>query len=89
MPSVAAWPPLPRRPRIPVWAWHWLDAEAPAGPWTTAQRIALGPDAQARKQHAMAAFATQTGKGEALGCEPILPEHVLARFRRSFEVLIG
>ena len=64
-------------------------AEAPAGPWTTAQRIALGPDAHARKQHAMAAFATQTGEGEALGCEPILPEHVLARFRRSFEVLIG
>lgn len=75
--------------QYPVWAWHWLDALAPTGPWTTAQRIALCPDAQARKRQAMAVFATQTGEGEALDCEPILPEHVLARFRRSFEVLIG
>ncbi|HDS0922269.1 TPA: PIG-L family deacetylase [Stenotrophomonas maltophilia] len=75
--------------QYPVWAWHWLDAAAAAGPWTNAQRIALCPAAQARKQQAMAAFATQTGEAEALGREPILPEHVLARFRRGFEVLIG
>ncbi|MGN7837141.1 PIG-L deacetylase family protein [Stenotrophomonas sp. 22385] len=75
--------------QYPVWAWHWLDAQAPAGPWTSAQRIALCPAARARKREAIAAFATQTGEGEALGCEPILPEHVLDRFRRSFEVLIG
>lgn len=67
----------------------WLDAAAAAGPWTNAQRIALCPAARARKQQAMAAFATQTGEAEALGREPILPEHVLARFRRGFEVLIG
>lgn len=75
--------------QYPVWAWHWLDPAAEAGPWTTAQRISMGADARARKQNAIAAFASQTGAVEGLDGDPILPEHVLARFRRSFEVLIG
>lgn len=75
--------------QYPVWAWHWLDPEASAGPWPTAQRIAMCSTSQGKKKQAMAAFATQTGDVEGLDCEPILPEHVLARFRRSYEVLIG
>ncbi|WP_426805201.1 PIG-L deacetylase family protein [Stenotrophomonas sp. SrG] len=75
--------------QYPVWAWHWLDAEAPVGPWSSAQRIALCADSQARKRQAMAAFATQTGEVAGLDREPVLPDHVLARFRRPFEVLIG
>jgi LmbE family N-acetylglucosaminyl deacetylase len=75
--------------QYPVWAWHWLDAAAQSGPWPGAQRIALCADSQARKQQAMAAFATQTGAVDDLDCEPVLPDHVLARFRRPYEVLIG
>lgn len=75
--------------QYPVWAWHWLDPAAPVGPWPDAQRISLCAGSQARKQEAMAAFATQTGEVGDLDCEPILPEHVLARFRRPYEVLIG
>ena len=75
--------------QYPVWAWHWLDPAAPSGPWPDAQRVALCGATQARKQQAMAAFATQTGAVGDLGCEPVLPEHVLARFRRAYEVLIG
>lgn len=75
--------------QYPVWAWHWLDPAAASGPWPNAQRISLCADSQARKQRAMAAFATQTGTVGDLECEPILPEHVLSRFRRPYEVLIG
>ncbi|WP_313348023.1 PIG-L family deacetylase [Stenotrophomonas sp.] len=75
--------------QYPVWAWHWLDARAAGGPWTSAQRISLCTDSQARKRLAMTAFATQTGTVEDLDREPVLPEHVLARFRRAYEVLIG
>lgn len=75
--------------QYPVWAWHWLDARAAGGPWTAAQRISMCLDSQARKRQAMAAFATQTGTVEDLDREPILPDHVLARFHRSYEVLIG
>ncbi|MFI8717373.1 PIG-L deacetylase family protein [Stenotrophomonas sp. NPDC077464] len=75
--------------QYPVWAWHWLDPSTSAGPWPRAQRIALDADAQARKQRAMAAFATQTGAVDGLDREPVLPGHVLDRFRRPFEVLIG
>lgn len=75
--------------QYPVWAWHWLDPAAVSGPWAGAQRIALCADSQARKRRAMAAFATQTGDVEGLGCAPVLPAHVLARFERSYEVLIG
>lgn len=75
--------------QYPVWAWHWLDPAASAAPWPNAQRIVLDADAQARKQRAMAAFATQTGEVPGLDCDPVLPGHVLARFRRPFEVLIG
>lgn len=75
--------------QYPVWAWHWLDPAAATGPWPSAQRISMCAASQARKQEAMAAFATQTGAVGDLDCEPILPEHVLARFRRPYEVLIG
>jgi LmbE family N-acetylglucosaminyl deacetylase len=75
--------------QYPVWAWHWLDAHAAGGPWHSAQRISMCVASQARKRLAVAAFATQTGAVDNLDCEPILPEHVLARFLRSYEVLIG
>lgn len=75
--------------QYPVWAWHWLDPSAASGPWTNAQRVGMCTASQSRKQQAIAAFATQTGAVDGLTCDPILPDHVLARFQRSYEVLIG
>lgn len=73
----------------PVWAWHWLDPHAAVGPWPSAWRLPLCAPSLARKHRAMQAFSTQTGNVEGLGCDPILPEQVMARFRRPYEVLIG
>ncbi|MCC7633996.1 PIG-L family deacetylase [Stenotrophomonas rhizophila] len=75
--------------QYPVWAWHWLDPHAATAPWPAAARIPMGPAALARKHQAMQAFATQTGAVDGLDCDPILPDHVTARFRRPYEVLIG
>ncbi|WP_422506255.1 PIG-L deacetylase family protein [Stenotrophomonas sp. GZD-301] len=75
--------------QYPVWAWHWLDPDAMTAPWPAAARIPLCAASLCRKQRALDAFATQTGAVDGLACAPILPDHVTARFRRPFEVLIG
>lgn len=74
--------------QYPVWAWHWLDPQAPEPPWPRALRLALPDAARLRKHRAIAAFATQTGAVPGLDCPPILPAGVLARFQRDYEVLI-
>ncbi|GAB3051217.1 PIG-L family deacetylase [Stenotrophomonas tumulicola] len=75
--------------QYPVWAWHWLDPQSATAPWPSAWRLPLCMASQARKHRAMQAFSTQTGDIDGLGCDPILPEQVMARFRRPYEVLIG
>jgi len=74
---------------FPVWGWHWLDPQGAATCWSPATRFPLSAELQRRKRDAIDQFATQTGAVEGLACAPILPETVLRRFRRSFEVLIG
>ena len=63
----------------PVWAWHWDDPDDPALPLGTARRTPLDATTQAAKAHALRAFRSQRG---------ILPERVLDRFRRPYEVLL-
>ena len=63
----------------PVWAWHWDDPADPVLPLGTACRTALGAATHAAKLDAVRAFPSQAG---------ILPERVLDRFRRPFEVLL-
>ena len=64
-----------------VWAWHWAS---PADlPWPAARKVWLGRHYTMRKSDAIRAFESQIS-----GTEPILPAHVLARFTRSFEVLL-
>ena len=75
--------------QYPVWAWHWLQPQGVSAPWANAARVEMDAAAQSRKHAAMAAFATQTGDVAGLECDPILPPHVLARFRRCFEVVIA
>lgn len=73
---------------FPVWAWHW--AQAHDLPWRRAIAHELTPDALSAKQSALGEFRSQV---EALGPleadAPVLPEHVLARFRRRREVLFA
>lgn len=75
--------------QYPVWAWHWMDPHTAMGPWRVASRVALCDASMSRKQQAMRAFATQMGAVDGLDCAPILPDHVTARFKRPYEVLIG
>ena len=75
--------------QYPVWAWHWLAPEAAESPWPCAWRVPMSPEARGRKRHAVAAYASQTGAAGGLTCAPILPAHVLERFDRDFEVVIG
>lgn len=74
--------------RYPVWAWHWLDATAPAAPFA-AVRVPLAAGTRARKRCAIACFASQTGGTlRPRRPDPVLPQRVLDRFRRPFEVYL-
>jgi LmbE family N-acetylglucosaminyl deacetylase len=68
--------------QYPIWAWHWARPEQV--PLARAVRVPLGPEARARKAHALRAFRSQY---EATADGPVLPPHVVDRFRRPFEVL--
>jgi LmbE family N-acetylglucosaminyl deacetylase len=74
----------------PIWAWHWACPDDPRVPWDRARRIELPPAAEAAKAAAIAAFPSQIAPlGPAPADAAILPPHVLARFRRSFEVVFA
>jgi LmbE family N-acetylglucosaminyl deacetylase len=72
----------------PIWAWHWAGPGDPRVPWQRARSIALTPETTRAKEAAIATFRTQI---HPLGPDPadaaVLPPHVLARFRRPFEVV--
>lgn len=74
----------------PIWAWHWARPGDARVPWERAYRIDLTEPACQAKERAILAFPSQI---EDLGPAPedaaILPPHVLARFRRPFEVVFG
>ncbi len=76
---------------FPVWAWHWSapdGGDGPAMPWGRARRHALDGPARRAKGEAIEAFVTQIAPiGPKPADRAVLPGPVLARFRRSFEVL--
>jgi len=73
--------------RYPVWAWHWLQADARQAPFE-AVRMPLPHATIARKQRAIACFASQLGLGVPGVASPVLPPHVVERFERPFEVYL-
>jgi LmbE family N-acetylglucosaminyl deacetylase len=77
------------RREFPVWGWHWLAPEQAAVLWSPARRFRLSPQVRQRKCAAIDQFATQTGAAPGLECDPILPDTVLQRFQRDYEVLLG
>lgn len=71
----------------PVWAWHWAQPPAPELPWSTARRLKLPSPARSLKAKAIEAFVSQTEPlGPLAEDAPVLPPHVLDRFRRPYEV---
>jgi LmbE family N-acetylglucosaminyl deacetylase len=71
----------------PVWMWHWAIPADPRVPWRQAHRIPLPSSAVARKESAIAAFASQlSSRGPDLG--PVLPDGIVAHFTRPQEVLL-
>ena len=69
----------------PVWAWHWLDPEQGDPRMQGAVAWQLSASARAAKRVSLEAFESQRARD---GGAPILPDHVMARFARDFEVLL-
>jgi LmbE family N-acetylglucosaminyl deacetylase len=76
-PGIVTW-------HYPIWMWHWASPHDPDIPWSRLHATKV-PDL-ATKAAAVSEFVSQV---EPLGPQPadapILPPHVLARFRRSRE----
>ena len=73
----------------PVWAWHWASAGDGRVPWRSLRQVTLPPEVRRAKARAVDAFGTQVrALGPGPADAPVLPPHVLARFDRSFEVVL-
>jgi LmbE family N-acetylglucosaminyl deacetylase len=73
---------------VPLWTWHWASPDDSRVPWSRARRIVLDEATHARKVRAVQAFRSQIEPDSATGQAPILPEHVLARLTRPYEVIL-
>ena len=74
----------------PIWTWHWAVPGDDRVPWERARRIDLPSAARRAKAAAIDEFTSQINDlGPAPGDAAILPPHVLARFRRPFEVVFA
>ncbi len=73
----------------PVWTWHWAGPDDARVPWSRARRVELDDDATARKAAAVGCFRTQVAAiGPAPADAAVLPDRVLAHFRRDYEVVL-
>ncbi|SAK41266.1 glucosamine-6-phosphate deaminase-like protein [Caballeronia hypogeia] len=73
---------------VPLWTWHWASPDDTRVPWSRARRIVLDDATHARKLRAVQAFRSQIEPDAGTGHAPVLPEHVLARLTRPFEVVL-
>ncbi|WP_321794144.1 PIG-L family deacetylase [Caballeronia sp. J97] len=73
---------------VPLWTWHWASPDDTRVPWSRARRIVLDSATHARKLRAVQAFRSQLEPDATTGQAPVLPEHVLARLTRPFEVVL-
>lgn len=72
-----------------IWAWHWQSPANAEFLWSRGKRVALDENAREAKAHAMLEYTSQTQSyGRFASDEPVVPEPVLAHFRRDFEVLL-
>jgi LmbE family N-acetylglucosaminyl deacetylase len=73
---------------VPVWTWHWAAPDDARVPWSRARRIVLDDTTHARKLHAVEAFRSQIEPDSSTGRAAVLPEHVLERLTRAYEVVL-
>jgi LmbE family N-acetylglucosaminyl deacetylase len=74
----------------PVWTWSWAGPGDPRVPWDRVRRVPLDLTARAAKAAATACFATQVAPiGPGPGDGPVLPDRVLAYFRRDVELVLA
>jgi LmbE family N-acetylglucosaminyl deacetylase len=73
---------------VPVWTWHWATPEDSRVPWSRARRIVLDAATLARKVYAVQAFRSQIEADNSTGRAPILPDHVIERLTRPYEVVL-
>lgn len=72
-----------------VWAWHWAVPESSDVPWNRCRRLDLERRQAARKRWSIYAFASQIRPSDPdHHGGPVLPDAVLRRFWRHFEVFI-
>jgi LmbE family N-acetylglucosaminyl deacetylase len=67
---------------VPLDAWRWASPEDPRLPWERARKLYLDRWAQARKRHAVQAFASQLDAGL-----PSFSAEALARVQQPFELV--
>jgi LmbE family N-acetylglucosaminyl deacetylase len=73
----------------PVWAWHWAVPDDPRVPWHRCRRVDLDLTARTRKAAAVGTFRSQVEPiGPAVADAAVLPDRVLAHFRRSYETVL-
>jgi LmbE family N-acetylglucosaminyl deacetylase len=72
-----------------VWTWHWADPAGNDVPWERCRLLEMGRRARARKRWSTLAFESQISPLGPLEADaPILPQPLLRRFWRPFEVFI-
>ncbi|UAW97744.1 PIG-L family deacetylase [Halopseudomonas nanhaiensis] len=72
---------------VPIWAWNWASPEDPRLPWERAHKVHLDRWTQARKRHAIQAFASQLTPDPSSGQTPPLNPATLERLQQAFEVV--
>lgn len=73
---------------VPVWMWHWAEPADPRVPWDRAVRVPMPAAVHEAKQHAVQAYASQISHDPALEIGAVLPQEVLDRLLRPYEVLL-
>ncbi len=71
---------------MPIWAWHWGIPGDDRIPWQQAVKIALPASIVEKKRQAMACFHSQLSEDPTTASPAILPQHVLRRFHRPYEL---
>jgi len=71
---------------VPIWGWHWARPDNRVFPVQRAVAIALTPAERRLKCSAIYAFESQLKPDQETGKPAVLPEYVLARFTRFYEV---
>ncbi|WP_250498900.1 PIG-L family deacetylase [Caballeronia sp. GAWG1-5s-s] len=73
---------------VPLCTWDWASPDDTRVPWSRARKIVLDEATLARKLRAVQAFRSQLEPDTATGQAAVLPEHVLARLTRPYEVVL-